>query len=95
MLFCYTCKSFQDFFHKNIDFSILLLIYDNATLLYYINSKFEPILPETEKNYNYKWEMLNARFYLTISGYDLNKFNFEIINNCCFGHLVLDGKTIF
>lgn len=38
--------------------------------------------------------MLNARFYLTISGYDLNKFNFEI-NNCCFGHLVLDGKTIF
>ncbi|CDC98525.1 unknown [Prevotella sp. CAG:474] len=39
--------------------------------------------------------MLNARFYLTISGYDLNKFNFEMINNCCFGHLVLDGKTIF
>lgn len=39
--------------------------------------------------------MLNARFYLTISGYDLNKFNFEMINNCCFGHLVLDRKTIF
>ena len=38
--------------------------------------------------------MLNARFYLTISGYDLYKFNFEIINNCCFGHSVLDGKTI-
>lgn len=39
--------------------------------------------------------MLNARFYLTISGYDLNKFNFGMINSCCFGHLVLDGKTIF
>lgn len=36
--------------------------------------------------------MLNARFYLTISSHDLNKFNFEMINNCCFGHLVLDGK---
>lgn len=39
--------------------------------------------------------MLNARFYLTISSHDLKKFNFEMINNCCFGHLVLDGKTIF
>lgn len=38
--------------------------------------------------------MLNARFYLTISGYDLNKFNFEMINNFCFGHLVFDEKTI-
>lgn len=38
--------------------------------------------------------MLNARFYLTISGYVLNNFNFEMINNCCFGHLVLGGKTI-
>lgn len=38
--------------------------------------------------------MLNARFYLTISGNDLNKFNFEMINNCCFGHSVLGGKTI-
>ena len=38
--------------------------------------------------------MLNERFYLTISGYDLNKFNFGMINNFCFGHLVLDGKTI-
>lgn len=25
--------------------------------------------------------MLNERFYLTISGYDLNKFNFGMINN--------------
>lgn len=38
--------------------------------------------------------MLNARFYLTISSHDLNKFNFEMINNCFFGRLVLDGKTI-
>lgn len=38
--------------------------------------------------------MLNARFYLTISSHDLNKFNFEMINNCCFGHSVLDEKTI-
>lgn len=38
--------------------------------------------------------MLNARFYLTISSHDLCKFNFEMTNNCCFGHLVLDEKTI-
>lgn len=38
--------------------------------------------------------MLNARFYLTISSYDLCKFNFEMINNCCLRHLVYDGKTI-
>lgn len=38
--------------------------------------------------------MLNAKFYLTILSYDLCKFNFEMINNCCFAHSVLDGKTI-
>lgn len=39
--------------------------------------------------------MLNARFYLTISSHDLNKFNFEMINNCCFGHLVLWMEKLY
>lgn len=38
--------------------------------------------------------MLNAKFYLTISSYDLCKFNFEMINNCCFAHIAWDEKTI-